>query len=175
MKRLVRPTLVLVAALSGSSVTTSALACDRSPDLMPIPGATDAEHDARYKAYEQARDVIFAFELEKSAIENSGRVYLAKVDAVAPNPAKSGVRTLSVKPVWQVRGMLPAEPAVLEEEPLTSCPSPGGLWGSKRGDLVVVFDKPGSKTGWRAGEVRSGELIDAIDMYALSLEKKKVR
>ena len=175
MRSLVSPTLVLVAAFTGSFVSASALACDRSPDLMQIPGTTDAEHDARYKSYEQARDVIFALDLEKSAIDNSWRVYLAKVDGVALNPAKSGIRTVTVKPVWQVRGMLPAESAMLEQKPLTSCPFPGRLTRSKPGDLVVVFEKPGSTTGWRAEEVRSGELIDAIDMYALSLEKKKVR
>ena len=165
--------LVLLAALAASAASAlPAHACDRSPDLMRIPGATDAEHEARYKAYEQARDVIFALDLEKSAIENSWRVYLARVAVVSPDSTKNGTRTLSVKPVWQVRGLLPSHSAMLEEERLTSCPYPGGLTGSKPGDLVVVFEKPGSTSGWRADQVRSGELVDAIDMYALSLEKQ---
>lgn len=172
MNRLVRATSVLIAALAGNSIFASpGVACDRSPDLVRIPGATDAEHDARYNAYEQAIDVVWALELEKTAIENSWHVYLAKVNAVAPTPGKSGIRTLTAKPVWQVRGKLPTQSASLVEGALTSCPSPGGLHGRKQGDLVIVFERPGSTSAWPAEQVRSGELIDAIGMYALSLEK----
>ena len=172
MKRFLNSRLVLFAVLAAGSISAfPALACDRSPDLMPIPGATDAEHEARYKAYEQARDVMRALELENSAVANSWRVYLGTVESIGRNAAKSGPGTVSVKPVWQVRGLLPTKLATLKEEPITSCPFPGALHSPKQGDLVVVFEKPGSKTASRGEEVRSGELIDAITMYALSLGK----
>ncbi len=140
---------------------------------MQIPGSTDAEHEARYKAYEQDRDVILAVEREKTIVEASWRVYLAKVNAVASSSPNSGVRTLSVKPAWQVRGTLPASVATVEEGPLTSCAYRfRALRGTKVGDLIIIFEQPGTVIGMRADEARSGELVDAIDMYALSLEKK---
>ena len=173
MKRLDGLRLILWAALAAGSICAfPALACDRSPDLMPIPGATEAEHEARYQSYEQARAVMGALEMENSAVENSWRVYLATVENTGRSAAKSAIGTVSVKPVWQVRGLLPTNSATLQEEAVTSCPFPGGLHSPKQGDLVVVFEQPGSTTAWRAEEVRSGELIDAISMYALSLQKK---
>jgi hypothetical protein len=173
MKRLVSPALILVTALAASVPKSSALACDRSPDLMRIPGSTDQEAEARYRSYEQARDIIATLELEKKAIESHWTVYLAKVEKVAPSATEGGPSTVSLKPVWQVRGLLPAKSATIEEKKLTSCDwPPGGLHGTKPGELVVVFENPWSTTGWPAGQVRSGELIDAINMYALTLEKK---
>jgi hypothetical protein len=172
MKRFVWSRLILIAASAASSFyALPALACDRSPDLVPIPGATDAEHEARYKAYEQARNVMWALELENNAVANSWRVYLGTVESISRNTPTSANSTISIKPVWQVRGLLPTKSATLGEEPRTSCPFPGDLLAPKQGDLVVVFEKPGSTTAWRAEEVRSAELIDAISMYALSLEK----
>ena len=168
MTRFAKPTFLLFAAVAA----TPAFACDRSPDLMRIPGSTDEAAEHRYESYEQARDILWAHDLETSAINNSWRVYLAKVEKVAPSPANSNRSTVTAKPVWQVRGTLPDEPVNVLEDELTSCPRPGGLWKAKPGDLIVVFGWPSEPTAWRAEDVRSNELIDAIDMYVVSLEKK---
>lgn len=174
VKRHARPALILAASVAVCCFPPdSALACDRSPDLMRIPGSTDQEADARYRSYEQARDIIATLELEKEAIESHSTVYLAKVEKVVPGATEGEPSTVILKPVWQVRGLLPAKPATIEENKPRSCNwPPGGLYRTNPGDLVVVFENPWSRAGWPAGQVRSGELIDAIDMYALSLEKK---
>jgi hypothetical protein len=149
---------------------SQAIACDTSPDLERIPGASDAEHESRYNAYERDYDVVRAFELERSSIENSWNVYLAKVESATKPTERVGVTELRVKPVWQVRGLLPAELKTVDEGPLNSCAYRNrDLRDTKIGDLIIVFESPGSVHGMRADEARSGELIDAISMYALSL------
>jgi hypothetical protein len=174
VKRRVRPALILTAAVAaGSFHTTSALACDRSPDLMRIPGSTDEEAEARYTSYERDRDIIAKVELEKRAIESHWTVYLAKVEKIVPSTTEGDPNTVFLMPVWPVRGVLPTKSAALKENKQRFCEwPPGGLLGSKVGDLVVVFGEYGSAEAWFASEVRSGELIDAIDLYAYSLEKK---
>ena len=175
MKRRLRPALILMkAAAAGCISTASALACDRSPDLMRIPGSTDEEAEARYRAFEQARDIIAKLELEKRALESHWTVYLAKAEKVVPSATKGDPSTVILRPVWQVRGLLPTETVTIEENKHRYCDWPtGGLLGTKTVELIVVFDDPGSASAWFASEVRSGELIDAIDLYALSLEKEQ--
>ena len=140
---------------------------------MRIPGSTDEEAAARYEAYERDRDIIAKVELEKRAIDSRSTVYLAKVEKVVPSGKEDDPSTVILTPVWPVRGVLPTMSASLKENERRYCDwPPGGLSGSKVGDLVVVFGEYGSAFAWRAREVRSGELIDAIDLYVYSLEKK---
>ena len=167
------PFILLTAVGVGCLAPASAAACDRSPDLARIPGSTDEEAEARYTSYERDRDIIAKVDLEKRAIESNWTVYLAKVEKVVPDNTEDDPSTVILTPVWPVRGVLPTKSASVKENERRFCDwPPGGLHGSKVGDLVVVFGEYGSTAAWRASEVRSGELIDAIDLYAWSLEKK---
>ena len=165
------PLAVFSAILAATTGASQAFACDTSPDLERIPGATDAEHEYRYNAYERDQETILAFESETRSIENSWKVFLGKVEMVTEASEKKNIRTVRVKPVWQVRGLLPAGPKTVDEGPLSSCHRDRQLRGSKTGDLIIVFESPGSIGAMRAEQARSGELIDAITMYALSLDK----
>ena len=140
---------------------------------MRIPGSTDEEAEARYTSYERDRDIIAKVELEKRAIESNWTVYLAKVEKVVPSTTEGDPNTVILTPVWPVGGVLPTKSASLKENKQRFCEwPPGGLSGSKVGDLVVVFGDHRSAEAWFASEVRSGELIDSIDLYVYSLEKK---
>ena len=153
---------------------SEALACDTSPDLVRIPGATEAEAERRYEAYERDTDIILAFEREKLAVEGSWKVYLAEIETVTEDPARKSVTAYRVKPVWQVRGLLPQELQTLEvPSGNVSCASRGSrpLRRVEPGALLIVFESPGSRHGMSAEDARSGELVDAISMYALQAAK----
>jgi len=150
-------------------IASPAIACDRSPDLERIPGSTDAEAEARYSNYEKALDVIRSVETETSQIERSWIVFLAKVEKVVTSTQDSAATKITVKPVWQVRGLLPDGPTDITSTRAGSCGSPFDVTGVKKGNLLVVFEGPGSRQAIAAQSVISAELIDAIDMYALSV------
>jgi hypothetical protein len=139
-----------------------------------IPGASDAERKARYDAYEHDEDVIQAYEHERTAIEGVWEVYLATVKRRSADQKTPGAFSLTVQPVWQVRGLLPKETRTVQEGPLSSCAYRWRqLRGTKVGDLIIVFENPGSIVGMKADDARTGELVDAITQYALSVSPQR--
>ena len=169
-----RPSNLCLAILIVAGVASSAAkACDNSPDLARIPGASDAEAERRYLAYEKDINVIARLEREKAALDESWTVYLATIAAVENVEAGKNPKFVSVTPVWQVRGTLPKGP-----QRITISTNDGTCTGRdflplnhvEGGRLIVVFESPGSRYGIDADVARSGELIDAITMYALKVD-----
>ena len=80
--------------------------------------------------------------------------------------------------VWQVRGRLPkGRQQITFPKTDVACRARGYLPLNhvERGRLIVVFEAPGSRYGVDAEVVRSGELIDAITMYALKVEPSQFK
>lgn len=168
-----RCVLLSLAMLFLSGVTTSsAKACDNSPDLARIPGASEADAERRYLAYEKDLGVIARLESEKAALEESWTVYLATIARVEKGEEGKPPKSISVTPVWQVRSPLPmGQQTIALSSDYQGCRSRGYLHLSTEiGGLVVVFEGPGSRYGIDAEVARSGELIDAITMYALKVD-----
>lgn len=167
--------LAVVAAASATS--TPLQACDNSPDLMSIPGTTPEERQRRYDDYERDIGVIARLDSEKAALEESWTVYLATLKEVRPAVAGEARVTLRVQPVWAVRGLLPKGLQSLSGAVGGTCMPRSYLpiMRDAPGTLLVVFDEPGKRYAMSAEVARSGELINAIDMYALKVDPAQSR
>ena len=174
-----RRTLLCLAMLAAASApSSSVMACDNSPDLARIPGSSDAEAERRYLAYENDIGIIARLQGEQAALENSWTVYLATIATVDGGEAGRPPKGIGVVPVWQVRGQLPTgRQQITFPETNVVCRARGYLPLNhvERGRLIVVFEAPGSRYGVDAEVVRSGELIDAITMYALKVDPSQFR
>ena len=168
-----RPLFCLSILLVASVTTLPAKACDNSPDLARVPGSSDAEAERRYLAYESDLGVIARLESEKAALEESWTVYLGTIDSVERGEVGGHPKGMSVTPVWPVRGTLPkGRQRITLPTSDQSCRARGflGLNYVETGRLVVVFERPGSEYAVSAEVARTGELINAITMYALKVD-----
>ncbi|QIL02052.1 hypothetical protein G7078_04115 [Sphingomonas sinipercae] len=129
-------------------------------------------------AYERDINVIAMLEREKSALEENWTVYLATIaSAVEGSKTANSATMISVTPVWQVRGLLPKGQQQIAFPGIPHCPARGSLPLNhiERDRLLVIFERPGSKSGMSAEAARSGELINAITMYALKVDPGQFR
>jgi len=167
-----RGVAAILAIALAAAAPSPARACDNSPDLASIPGATPEAAQRRYDAYDNDLTVIARIESEKSALEQSSTIYLATVDKVTRGASRNSDSVLILRPVWLVRGQLPKGLQRLQLPYVgSSCPGRGYLpLSDKPGNLLIVFNQPSCQFAISAEVARTDELIRAITMYALKVD-----
>lgn len=162
--------LLVVFALVATA--TPAFACETEPDLVRLPGETDAAFEARSDKTHKDQWVIRRYLRETNDFEKASAVYVARVVEQHREqlpPEKLTMPWAVVQPLHPIKGSLPASNRKLSVTALWSC----GPYGdgdaalSPAGTLVFVFEglpkseaRPNGIDSIRTTDARTFELLD---------------
>jgi hypothetical protein len=168
-----------LAALALALVAVPGVACETEPDVAALPGETPEALEARRTQIHTDQWVVRRYLREREAYKAASAIFIARVitsDLSKSNPSTTRLPPrVTVQPLHEIKGALPAAHRTLTQTEWTSCGNHGdgdAPWATV-GEIVFVFeglpatqDRPHGIDSIRAVDARTTELLDPLYRWA---------
>lgn len=151
-------------------------ACDNYPDLPTLPGETKEANRERNDRLWESLSVIRDYEVQKTALKEATRVYLARVlqrEALSP---QAPLFAVEVERVHDIKGRASAQRRRLSDVAYNNCERWGGgeATNAFAGDWVIVFEglpkterNPNGVYSVFARDALIWDLVEEIEEFSL--------